>query len=384
MNSLTNKQRLQIIAFYYKNACSVKKVYRGLLPFYGQFNRPTEAAIRAIVTKFRTKFTLLDIKPATRLRRVRTEGNIAAVSASVNDDHQLSIHRRSQQLGLCYSTTWKILRMDLGVKPFKIQLVQELKPNDLPQRRIFGEWALGKLAENPHFYRKIVLSDEAHFRINWYVNKQYCQFWSEDQPEELQELPMYPDKVTVWCGLWAGGIIRLYFFKDAANRNVTVNGERYCEMIPNFFLPKMQELDLHDIWFQQDGATCHTARVTMDLLRGEFGEHFISRSGPVNWPPRSCDITPLDNFLWGYVKAHVYSDKPASINALEDNIKAFVCEILAKTLERFASNPQTKFVSHPNTTDANTFFADFWTQAHFGAEEQGSHHSLASCFDLAS
>ena len=28
---------------------------------------------------------------------------------------------------------------------------------------------------------------------------------------------------------------------------------------------------------------------------------------------------PLDYFLWGHVKAHVYTDKPASIDALEDN-----------------------------------------------------------------
>ena len=54
-------------------------------------NRPTEAVIRAIVTKFRTKISLLDIKRPTRLRRVQTEENIAAVSASVNDGHQLSI-----------------------------------------------------------------------------------------------------------------------------------------------------------------------------------------------------------------------------------------------------------------------------------------------------
>jgi hypothetical protein len=162
MNRLTNEQRLQIIQFYYQNSCSVKKVYRALLPIYGQFNRPTEGAIRALVTEFRTKFTLLDIKPPTRLRRVRTEENIVAVSASVTDDRELSIRRRAQQLGLCYSTTWKILRKDLGVKPFKIQLVQVLKPNDLPQRRIFGEWALDKLAEDPLFYRKIVFSDEAH------------------------------------------------------------------------------------------------------------------------------------------------------------------------------------------------------------------------------
>ena len=87
MNRLTNEQRLQIIEFSYQTVCSVKKVHRALLSFYGLFNRPTRAAIRATVTKFRTKFTLFDIKPPTRLRRVRTEENIAAVSASVNDDY---------------------------------------------------------------------------------------------------------------------------------------------------------------------------------------------------------------------------------------------------------------------------------------------------------
>ena len=124
---------------------------------------------------------------------------------------------------------------------------------------------------------------------------------------------MHPEKVTVCCGLWAGGIFAPYFFKDAANRNVTVNGERYREMIFTFFLPKMQELDLLDMCFQQDGAKCHAARITMDLLRGEFGEHFISRSGPVNWP---IDLTPLDYFLWDYVKAHVHTYKPASIELI--------------------------------------------------------------------
>ena len=105
MNRLANEQRLQIVEFYYQNACSVKKVNRAFLPFYSQFNRPTEAAIRIIVTKFRTKFTLLDIKLPTRLRRVQTEENIAAVVASVKDDHHLPIRRRSLQLGLCCLTT---------------------------------------------------------------------------------------------------------------------------------------------------------------------------------------------------------------------------------------------------------------------------------------
>ena len=48
--------------------------------------------------------------------------------------------------------------------------MQELKPNDLPQRRIFGEWALGELTEVPFLYRKVVFSDEAHFCFNGCVN----------------------------------------------------------------------------------------------------------------------------------------------------------------------------------------------------------------------
>ena len=76
----------------------------------------------------------------------------------------------------------------------------------------------------------------------------------------------------------------------------------YHEMIYNYFLAKMQELDLHDMWFQQDGATCHTVSITMDLLRGEFGEHFVSHSGTVNWPPRPCDLTPLNYYCGAMLK----------------------------------------------------------------------------------
>ena len=66
----------------------LRKFIARFIPYYGQFNRPTEAAIWATVTKFCTKFTFLNIKPPIRLRRVQAEENIASVSASVNDDHQ--------------------------------------------------------------------------------------------------------------------------------------------------------------------------------------------------------------------------------------------------------------------------------------------------------
>ncbi|GFX36985.1 uncharacterized protein TNCV_1174871 [Trichonephila clavipes] len=80
-------------------------------------------------------------------------------------------------------------------------------------------------------------------------------------------------------------------------------------MITNFFIPELNNHDVQELWFQQDGATCHTARATIDLLKDTFGDRLISRVGPVNWPPRSCDLTPLDYFLWDYVKILVGSSR---------------------------------------------------------------------------
>ncbi|GFW86348.1 putative LOC100569746 [Trichonephila clavipes] len=86
--------------------------------------------------------------------------------------------------------------------------------------------------------------------------------------------------------------------------------------------------------FQQDGATCHTARATIGLLKDTFGDRLISRFGSVNWPPRSCDLTPLDYFLWGYVKSLVYADKPQTLDHLEDNIRGVIADIGPQMLEK--------------------------------------------------
>ncbi|GFU82388.1 hypothetical protein TNCV_3199771 [Trichonephila clavipes] len=58
-------------------------------------------------------------------------------------------------------------------------------------------------------------------------------------------------------------------------------------MITNFFIPELNNHDVQELWFRLDGATCHTARATIDLLKDTFGDRLISRFGPVNWPPRS-------------------------------------------------------------------------------------------------
>ncbi|GFW60124.1 uncharacterized protein TNCV_1389371 [Trichonephila clavipes] len=119
---------------------------------------------------------------------------------------------------------------------------------------------------------------------------------SEANLQVYVETPLHPEKLTVWCALWAGKIIGPYFFKNDEGHNVTVNGVRCRAMITNFFIPELNNHDVQELWFQQDGATCHTARATIDLLKDTIGDRLISRFGLLNWPPRSYDLTPLDYF----------------------------------------------------------------------------------------
>lgn len=338
MNRLTPEQRFQIVQIYFENHGSVRETYRALRPFYGRHNRPSEQTIRATMNRFRTKHTLIDNSHPQRRRTVRTEEVVARVERSVAEDPNESIRHRAQQLQLCPSTVWKILRKDLGLRAYKIQLVQELKPRDHHARRTFGEWAENKIAVDHHFHHKILFSDEAHFWLNGYVNKHNSRIWSAEQPEAFIETPLHPQKITVWCALWAGGIIGPYVFKDDAGQNVTVNGERYRSMITDFFVPQLNGVNVEQLWFQQDGATCHTAGDTIRLLQETFGERIISRNAAVNWPPRSCDITPMDYFLWGYVKSLAYANKPQTLDDLETNIRRIIADIRLQLLEKVVEN----------------------------------------------
>ncbi|GFU83634.1 hypothetical protein TNCV_1411721 [Trichonephila clavipes] len=71
----------------------------------------------------------------------------------------------------------------------------------------FVEWAQNEIAVVPDLHKRILFSDEAHFWLNGYVNKQNCRIWSEANPQVYVETPLHPEKLTVWCALWAGGIL---------------------------------------------------------------------------------------------------------------------------------------------------------------------------------
>ena len=96
-------------------------------------------------------------------------------------------------------------------------------------------------------------------------------------------------------------IIGPYFFEGDDGVSVTVNAERYNHMLESFFLPELRRRNwnMARAWFQQDGATAHTARLSMNTLRAAFPGRLLSRFGDIKWPFNSPDLTAADFFFMG-------------------------------------------------------------------------------------
>ena len=98
-------------------------------------------------------------------------------------------------------------------------------------------------------------------------------------------------------------------------------------MLNEFLFTKIEENYIGNICFQQDGATCHTAEATLDVLRTVFEDRIICRRVDVVWPPRIYDLTPLHYYLRCAVNDKCYADKPETIDALKDNIREAIGDI---------------------------------------------------------
>jgi len=218
-------------------------------------------------------------------------------------------------------------------------MVQALKETDYVNRSRFSLEFLDLINQDEDIVNRLWMSDEAHFHLSGYVNKQNFRFWSDVNPRELHQQPLHSAKVTVWCAMSSLGIIGPYFFEDGLSNAVTVTSQRYAEMLENFFTPQLAHYEVNDeTFFQQDGATSHTAQVSMNIVNRLFPNHVISKNGDIEWPSRSPDLTTCDFFLWGYLKSKVYQDNPPrTIEALKERIRQEVVQIPLAMLRKVMS-----------------------------------------------
>ncbi|CAK1588565.1 unnamed protein product [Parnassius mnemosyne] len=161
MEQYSIEQRAQIVEFYFSNQRSIVLTQRAYRRFFNVRVGPSESTINHLVANFRQQGAVRNLPGAGRRRTVHTDDNIELVQRSIREYGETSTRRRSTQLGLSRASLQRTLHT-LGMFPYKIQLVQELKPTEYQQRLDYAvmenvlERARICEAENGHHLRDII------------------------------------------------------------------------------------------------------------------------------------------------------------------------------------------------------------------------------------
>ena len=148
--------------------------------------------------------------------------------------------------------------------------------------------------------------------------------------------------MTALCALNAKkGILGPYWFDDSRGITVTVNEERYREVLNRInedlnqlYTPNQKRL----LWFQQDGATPYTARATMAHLHTLLRNRFWSLQAELEWSPHSPDFAPLDFFFWNAAKAEENKENLCSLRQLKQAVESFTQSVTTDTCRRMIEN----------------------------------------------
>jgi hypothetical protein len=114
-----------------------------------------------------------------------------------------------------------------------------------------------------------------------------------------------------------------------------VTGESYLTLLDGSILPAICELYGNvRFYYQQAGIPPHYHRNVRAYLDKNVSGHWIGLRDPIDFPPCSRDLRPLDFYLWVTVKNKVYRRRPNNLDILWDEIKTACAEIPLQTLVR--------------------------------------------------
>ena len=183
------------------------------------------------------------------------------------------------------------------------------------QRMELCDW----LQANPELLGVILFSDETSFTRDGINNSRNVHTWPHDNPHETSVTNFQRRfAVNIWCGVIGNRLITSFVFDN----NLT--GNTYVAFLRNELPGLLEDIPLirSQIYIQHDAAPPHYTRYVREYLNESFPNRWLGRGGPIAWPPRSLDLTPLHYYLWGHMKTLGYESKVDSRTELRDRIFA--------------------------------------------------------------
>lgn len=282
------------------NLLAARRLYRAR---YENRVLPSNRCFRNLVNRLHTSGSFHPPAAEAGHRRVRDPQVEEQVLNFFHEDSTRSTRMAARVLDLPQTFVWRTLKKDFQ-HPYHYRPVQELLETDQAPRVNFCRWYLSEMALDPGVADNILWTDEASFTRGGLFNVHNDHRWSHENPHCSRESSFqHRWKINVWAGILGRRLIGPFFLPD------TLSGVSYLSFLQNDLEDELENLPVpiyRDMIFQHDGAPAHYSRSVKDYLNNRFGSRWIGRGGSVSWPARSPDLTPLDFFLWGYVKNEVY------------------------------------------------------------------------------
>jgi hypothetical protein len=114
-----------------------------------------------------------------------------------------------------------------------------------------------------------------------------------------------------------------------------LSAQRYGDFLKTVLPGLLQHLPpavMQRLWFKHDGAPAHYGEDIRQCLKATHTGRWIGRGGPISWPPRLPDLTPMDFFLWEQLKEQVHAVPPRTIKDLVTRLQAALTTVEANML----------------------------------------------------
>lgn len=264
---------------------------------------------------------------------LRIENNVLN---AIRENPHASTRSLALELQTSHATVHKVLKRN-RFHPFKATTVQELSEHDKQRRENATELFIEKCFVQIDFLRYICFTDECIFYEDGTFNRHNNHFWAVDNPDWTRVTHRQRRwSVNVWAGVFGDHIIGPVFIDG------NVNGQTYLQFIQEQLDQVFEDIDeeeLEAMYFQQDGHPAHRTNAVVDALNEKFPGRWIGLRGPIEWPPRSPDLTLCDCFLWGYLKEVVYAEpRPQNVEQLKEKIIAACATITPEMLSKAGEN----------------------------------------------
>lgn len=219
------------------------------------------------------------------------------------------------------STVRRILKLDIGWRPYRPKLIHKLEKKDFEMRYWFCSEMISRLKIDPDLLSNMIFFDEVFIKLNGHVCTFNLRFWSDQQPNMTVEKKSNARGLMVLVGVSVRGSILCFFDtvdipsmyakKDKQKRrqniygSMPVNSQTFLYLLKNNIVSELShffpDINLADVIPVFDGASIHRERNVVEFLNETFHQWIGNNSKDLKWPSHSPGNLRLLTRLLSYI-----------------------------------------------------------------------------------